>query len=513
MFSTKAAFGLALFATIIPAAASAQDSDGDGVNNAADIYPCDATISAVAYAPAQNVHGTIAVEDLWPVDFADLDFNDLQLSYHYEYRLDASGRVRVLRITYNVLAIGATLQSGFGLHLPVPRSALATARRTIDGASINLVPSTADEEVTLQISNDLRELFGDRYGAINSIASQPAIGAPPMIVELTFATPVTLPVAGAPHDVYVFRTYDHAHEIHRPEFAGTANMRRALFNTGVDASTAQRHFVDSDGLPYVLVFPERVAYPREREPIEALFPQIVTFAASGGTSAQNFYQSPVAGAAYVPSVGAAPVPSLVPAGAIDDSCVPRIQSTCLTTRNAGLSRGNGVYSIDLDGPGPQAAFDVYCDMTTDGGGWTLVERVVNGYHSGTGAVGTPAQLAARASHAKLADATIRALALAGQREALLDANSNYILRYSDSEWNAFASNGWTNVAYDAKRSNGTWVLNACNGHYNNRGFSSYSDASGSACGIVYSGAPQYISTYHTYLYAGGVGGVYEVFVR
>ncbi len=53
----------------------------------------------------------------------------------------------------------------------------------------------------------------------------------------------------------------------------------------------------------------------------------------------------------------------------DRVCQPA--TSCLAILNADVSSTDGVYSIDPDGVGGNAPFDAYCDMTTDGGGYTF----------------------------------------------------------------------------------------------------------------------------------------------
>nr|VFK41277.1 MAG: Fibrinogen beta and gamma chains, C-terminal globular domain [Candidatus Kentron sp. SD] len=47
-------------------------------------------------------------------------------------------------------------------------------------------------------------------------------------------------------------------------------------------------------------------------------------------------------------------------------------SSCYAIKEYQSDASSGTYEIDPDGEGPIGPFDVYCDMETDGGGWTLV---------------------------------------------------------------------------------------------------------------------------------------------
>lgn len=95
-----------------------------------------------------------------------------------------------------------------------------------------------------------------------------------------------------------------------------------------------------------------------------------------------------------PDAGTTPTtpPTTAPTVAPPDAAV-LVPRSCKELHAANPALPDGVQTIDADGEGPNAPIDAWCDMTTDGGGWTLVGRSAangTGVFGWSSAAGTPA---------------------------------------------------------------------------------------------------------------------------
>lgn len=273
--------------------APAADLDGDGVANSFDQYPCDPAKSSSVFVPGASTMGQVMFEDLWPSD-GDFDFNDTIIAYNYELIFDAAEHLTAIRANYSVLAIGASLHSGLGLALPIPVSAVAAVHRRIGngGADVPMIYSS-DDKVVLHLVNDLRAAFAVNDTFVNTRVTEPVRRPLTIGVLIELSQPVSLPASAAPYDLFLYWTHEPSHEIHRPMYAGTEAMDTSLFGTESDGSTEARHFVNDRGVPFALDVPVATLYPVEKTPIDRLYPDIITFGTSGGTSARTYYATNV----------------------------------------------------------------------------------------------------------------------------------------------------------------------------------------------------------------------------
>ena len=119
-------------------------------------------------------------------------------------------------------------------------------------------------------------------------------------------------IANMPYDPFIFATPNTYHgeglpfqpgrtlEIHLPGQAPTEQFDTSLYGIGVDASLngSNNYFKTATYLPWALLIVEDWEWPLERVDIVEAYPEFQDWAESGGTTNQNWHQSPATDKTY-----------------------------------------------------------------------------------------------------------------------------------------------------------------------------------------------------------------------
>jgi LruC domain-containing protein len=279
------------------------DTDGDTIPDNLDAFPLDPERAARRFYPNANGFGSLAFEDLWPKK-GDFDMNDLLVAYRVVEILNAKNQIVDLQLNYEIRARGAGSNNGFGIHFPgISSSAIDPASTTLsinNQTPVAMPVEAGQSEAVFILSGNVTPLTntGQAFpcSMMNTVMKCSRTPAVPLTATIHFKQPQTtsqFPVA--PYNPFIFRTEKRGLEVHLVDHPPTAKADPKLFGTLDDRSDASKglYYRTAGNQPWALDVPETWRYPTEWNSIVGAYPDFGTWAASGGTTAQDWYVSKV----------------------------------------------------------------------------------------------------------------------------------------------------------------------------------------------------------------------------
>ncbi len=276
-----------------------QDADGDGVSDDLDEYPDDYDRAFNSFFPEEGSYASVVFEDLWPAK-GDYDFNDLVLGVYGTEVTNANDELIDIYINFNVRAVGASLQNGFGWQFAGITPAMISS---VTGAVLeqcyvvneaNGTERGQDSAVIIACEN-VEDVLHRSGGSMFNTVENGFLGTSDLIeIHIIFNPAINRNLLGPEaYNVFLIKSQDRAVEIHLPDRFPTKKMNMSLLGTGQDASDINTgvYYKTSTGLPWGMLLLEPFDYSTEGVQITQAFLHFAGWAESGGVDFQDWYSN------------------------------------------------------------------------------------------------------------------------------------------------------------------------------------------------------------------------------
>lgn len=275
------------------------DADGDGISDALDEYPEDATRAFNNYYPSEEGWAGLAFEDLWP-EKGDYDFNDLVVRFRYNLVANASNRVVEINASYQAMAVGAAYRNGFGVQFDlIDPSKISSVSGQVRGenyvhSSVNGTEAFQEKAVVIPWDN-VEAVIQRAGGSMFNTVPNGFVGTSDIVnLLITFVHPMHPDSVGAPpFNPFLIRQMKREHEIHLVDHRPTSLMDISLFGTVDDASVPSegKYFRTADNLTWGIQLPEEFDYPIEHAEVTEAHLKFSSWAESNGSNPHDWYKN------------------------------------------------------------------------------------------------------------------------------------------------------------------------------------------------------------------------------
>lgn len=274
------------------------DTDNDGVQDADDAYPNDATRAYNNWYPAAG-YGTLMFEDLWPAT-GDYDFNDLVLDYRYNLVTNAANKVVEMKANVVTRAIGASFKNGFALQFDNLSPAKITA---VTGQKFHAAPwlnnaangtENGQTFANVVVFDDATQVLPSPGGSGTNVYPQNARVAPDttaLTISFTTATGQTVSIADISINPYIIIDQVRGKEVHLPNSVPSSKAESSYFGQMQDDTKPAegKYYKTANNLPWALNVTTSIPYSHSTNDFITAYLKFSDWAQSNGTLYTDWY--------------------------------------------------------------------------------------------------------------------------------------------------------------------------------------------------------------------------------